>query len=125
MKDTFMKLIICLTAVLVFAGAATAQKVGGYKEISKSDAGARAAAEFAVEAQAKKKNATIELDDVLHAESQVVAGTNYRLCVKITTSGEKDEADVVITVKVVVFRNLKRAYSLKSWAEEDCGDDDG
>ncbi len=111
---------------MFLASAASAQKVGGYKTISKSDAGARAAAEFAVDAQAERKNLTIELIAVEKAESQVIAGTNYRLCLKVTTSGAEDEADVTITVRVIVNRNLKGAYSLTGGMEEDCSpEDDG
>ena len=55
----------------------------------------------------------------------MAAGTNYRLCLKVTTSGEANEADVTITVKVVVYRNLKGVFSLTSWVEEDCEDEDG
>ena len=117
------KFLLSLGLLLIVASAASAQKTGGYKAIAKSDAGARAAAEFAVDAQAERKNLTIELVAVEKAESQVVAGTNFRLCLKITTSGAEDEADVTITVKVIVYRNLKGEYSLTSWVEEDCAPD--
>jgi len=110
--------------LLAFATTSFAQKVGGYKEISKSDSGARAAAVFAVGAQAAKTGGTAELVSVLKAESQVVAGMNYRMCLKVTTSGGAGEADVTETVKVVVYRDLKGNYKLSSWAAEDCGDDD-
>jgi aspartic proteinase inhibitor len=113
-------LLVSIGLLLILAGAASAQKVGGYKTIPKADAGAQAAAEFAVDAQAERKNLTIDLVAIEKAESQVVAGTNYRLCLKITTSGADDEADVTITVRVIVFRNLKGVYSLSSWMEEDC-----
>jgi hypothetical protein len=126
MKTNFRITMFTVLAVMLLASAAAAQKVGGYKAISKTDAGARAAAEFAVDAQAERKNLTIELVSIEKAESQVVAGTNYRLCLKITTSGAEDEADVTITVRVIVFRNLKGVHSLTSWMEEDCApEDDG
>ena len=124
---TSLRVTVILSAfavVLMFASAGLAQKTGGYKEIPRSDAGAASAAEFAVSAEAEKKGATISLVAVEHAESQTVAGINYRLCLKVTTSGEKNEADVTITVKVVVYRNLKGEYSLTSWSAEECGDDD-
>lgn len=123
MKINFSLLIFSFLALMLATSAAFAQKTGGYKTISKTDAGARAAAEFGVDAQAERKNLTIELIAVEKAESQVVAGTNYRLCLKVTTSGAEDEADVTITVKVIVNRNLKGEYSLTSWAEEDCAPD--
>jgi len=126
MRTKLIFLTATLAAMFILISTASAQKVGGYKQSSKTDAGARAAAEFAVDAQAERKNLTIELVAVEKAETQVVAGTNFRLCLKITTSGAEDEADVTITVKVVVYRNLKGEYSLTSWAEEDCApDNDG
>lgn len=118
-------MVLFATALLlIFASTSFAQKVGGYKEISKSDAGARSAAVFAVGAQAAKTSSTVELVSVLNAESQVVAGMNYRLCLKVTTSGAAGEADVTATAKVVVYRDLKGSYKLTSWTEEECGDDD-
>ena len=124
MKVKFaVPIILSCVTVLIMTLSSSAQKVGGYKTISRSDAGATAAAEYAVDAQAEKKGLTIELVAVEKAESQVVAGTNFRLCLKIITSGADDEADVTITVKVIVFRNLKGEYSLTSWMEEDCAPD--
>jgi len=122
-KGRITRFLLPFVLLLMGASAVSAQKAGGYKTISKTDAGARAAAEFAVDAQAERKNLTIELVAVEKAESQVVAGTNFRLCLKITTSGAEDEADVTITVKVIVYRNVKSEYSLTSWAEEDCAPD--
>lgn len=124
MRSRLHAFAFIFVSVLLFAAAASAQKVGGYKEIAKTDPGARAAAAFAVKAQAEKKNATISLVAVEHAESQLVAGTNYRLCLKVTTSGVGNEADVTITVKVVVYRDLKGVYKLTSWVEEDCEGED-
>ena len=95
MKNSYRFTFVFAAIIFVFALASNdhAQRVGGYKEIPKTDAGAASAAAFAVSAEAEKKNAKIELVTVEHAESQVVAGTNYRLCLKVTTSGEKNEAD--------------------------------
>ncbi len=120
----FNFVIVALAFVFCTASAGFAQRLGGYKEIPKSDAGAAAAAAFAVSAQAEKNTATISLVSVQKAESQVVAGRNYRLCLKVTTSGEKNTADVTITVQVVVYQNLKQEYTLTSWKEDDCGGDD-
>jgi BioD-like phosphotransacetylase family protein len=121
-----LKTIVGLAIVLGMAMSASAQKVGGYKPISRSDAKVQAAAEFAVDAQAERKSIKAELLSVEKAESQVVAGTNYRLCLKVTLSGADDEADIITTVRVIVYRDLKGKYSLTSWMEEDCSaDDDG
>ena len=98
------------------------QKLGGYKEIAKDDEGAVAAAEFAVKAQSEKKETTYTLVSVEKAETQVVAGINYRLCLKVSFRKEGEEAETTQAVRVVVFRSLQREYSLTSWAEEECGE---
>ncbi len=116
--------IAAIAAILLCVSAATAQKTGGYKDLPKTDSDAAAAAAFAVSTQAEKTNTKIECVSVQKAESQVVAGRNFRLCLKVTTSGEKVDADATITVQVVVYQNLQRVYKLTSWEEDDCGDDD-
>lgn len=122
MKFRVFGAVTLLGVVAIFAGAANAQKVGGYRDIPKTDSGAKAAAEFAVSTQAEKSNKEIELVSVHKAERQVVAGSNYRLCLKITTSG--DNGDVTSYVKVVVYQDLKQEYKLTSWEKSDCGGDD-
>lgn len=124
MKFRFYGVVVFVGLVAMFAVTAQAQKVGGYKEIPKNDAGARAAAEYAVSAQAEKNGKTIELISVANAERQIVAGTNYRLCLKVTSQGEKNEADATHFVTVVVYQSLKQEYKLTSWENSDCGDDD-
>lgn len=114
--------------LFLFAASASAQiggpKTGGFKEIPADDPEARAAAEFAVENRGATQNLEIGLTDVSKAESQVVAGVNYRLCLKITVRAKNsNEADEVQTVQVVVYRNLQREYKLTSWKEADCGED--
>lgn len=92
--------------------------VGGYKEAPTDDAEVKAAAEFAVGAQGEKDNITITLRSIEHAERQVVAGMNYRFCLRIGKGDDPEDVDV----KVVVFRSLKKEYSLKSWVEETCSE---
>ncbi len=74
--------------------------------------------------KAKKRSKEIELVSVHKAERQVVAGSNYRLCLKVLSQGEKGGADVTPFVKVVVYQNLKQEYKLTSWEISDCGEDD-
>lgn len=122
-----LRMFLILAALGVVLGCAApglAQKVGGYKEISKTDASAVAAANFAVSARAGKTGGTAELVAIERAESQLVAGTNFRLCLKVTTSGEENEADVTELFKVVVYRNLKNVFSLTSWVREECNEDE-
>ena len=105
--------------------ATSAQRLGGYREIDKADEGASTAAEFAVKAESEKKEMTYKLVSIEHAESQTVAGINYRLCLKVGYHKQDDDVDATEFVRVVVYRNLQNQYSLTSWTEENCGDDSG
>ncbi|HKP36827.1 MAG TPA: cystatin domain-containing protein [Pyrinomonadaceae bacterium] len=98
--------------------AVDAQRTGGFREVAKDDPEVEAAANFAVEEQGRKQEASLKLVSIERAESQVVAGINYRLCLKVSKEGE-DEAD---EVKAVVYKNLQKEYSLTSWAEENCSE---
>jgi hypothetical protein len=107
---------------LMCAAVVSAQRPGGYREIAKDDEGAAAAAEFAVKQQSEDKGTTYKLVSVEHAESQVVAGINYRLCLKVGFKAD-DDSDKTEFVRVVVYRSLQNQYSLTSWTSEDCGED--
>ncbi|MDX6696428.1 MAG: hypothetical protein QOF02_4031 [Blastocatellia bacterium] len=96
--------------------------VGGYKAVEADNLEVVAAAEFAVGAQEKKLESEVKLVSVEHAERQVVAGMNYRLCLKVEIEDKENNTEVRQEVKVVIFRSLKNEYSLKSWEEEECGE---
>jgi aspartic proteinase inhibitor len=100
---------------------AAQRRLGGYRDVSKDDAEVQAAAEFAVKHQGEKEERTIRLVSVEHAEVQVVAGINYRLCLKVEFHDTDKDEDVTKTVRAVVYRNLQKEYSLTSWEDEDCG----
>ena len=126
MKKYLSHVLPFLVLMLAAVSAASAQKVGAYKEIVKSDPGAAAAAVFAVKAQAEKAHITATLVAIEQAERQLVAGTNYRLCLNVTTSDAANKAEVTDTVRVVVYRDMKGKHKLMSWVTEDCtpdGDD--
>ena len=123
-KGRFAVVLFVLAIALGTLGA-SAQRLGGYREIDKSDEGAAAAAEFAVKAQSENKEMTYKLVSVEHAESQVVAGINYRLCLKVGYHKQDDDVDTTEFVRVVVNRNLQNQHSLTSWTEENCGSDNG
>jgi hypothetical protein len=118
------KAFVGIGLLLVFVGVSWAQKVGGYKEIAVTDSGVQEAADFAASAEAEKANRTIKLLKINKAEVQVVAGRNYRMCLKVQSSGGEDEADTIFTVTTVVYVDLKGNKKLSSWAAADCGDDD-
>jgi aspartic proteinase inhibitor len=115
--------VLFVLAIAFGTIAASAQRLGGYREIDKSDEGAAAAAEFAVKAESESKEMTYKLVSVEHAESQVVAGINYRLCLKVGYHKQDDDVDTTEFVRVIVNRNLQNQHSLTSWTEENCGSD--
>lgn len=112
--------VAIILGVVLAAIVASAQRVGGYREIAKDDEGAVAAAEFAIKDQSEKKELTYKLVSVEKAETQVVAGINYRLCLKVGYRKQDEDADTTQFVQVVVFRNLQKEYSLTSWTEAEC-----
>jgi hypothetical protein len=126
MKKSSLMLLIAFGVFLSYGIVAQAQGrpiVGGYKEVATDNSEVQAAAEFAVKAQGDKQETTIKLVSVEHAESQVVAGTNYRLCLKVEVEDKENNTDATEEVQVVVFRSLQKAYSLTSWEQKDCDED--
>lgn len=122
MKRNIKFALVLVVMAVVFGCAAAAQaqappRTGGYKEISKTDAGAVAAADFAITAQSAKTGNTYELHELSKAERQVVAGSNYKLCMQVSADG--DEA---FFVQAVVYVDLKRNSKLTSWTDSDCGE---
>jgi len=122
-RRMYALLVLFLLAIGLSGVAASAQRTGGYREIDKSDEAAATAAEVAVKAESEKKEITYKLISIEHAETQTVAGINYRLCLKVGYHKADDEAETTEFVRVVVYRNLQNQYSLTSWAEENCGGD--
>lgn len=123
---------ISLGAILMFASESFAQKtptVGGFSPVSVKDAKVIEAAVFAVSAGAEKFAAEIELVAIKKAEIQIVAGTNYRLCMKVTVladyedlAEDEEPEDVTGFVTVIVYRDLDGGFLLKNWKVADgCG----
>ena len=88
--------------------------VGGYAETSNRDPEALAAARFAIKTERQKLHARIALLSIKHAEVQVVAGLNYRLCMRVKIKSQTRN------VTVVVYKNLKQKYSLTTWVADGC-----
>lgn len=91
---------------------------GGYTEASTSEREVVSAANFAVRSQRRKQGGRLTLVSIERAETQVVAGVNYRLCLRVRRRGRPQE------VVAVVYRDLQRRYSLTSWGAERCGGGD-
>jgi len=112
MFAAFAVVFACVTA-------ASAQKVGGYKSVAVDDAGGVAAAEFAVADHSEKNEVSLEVVSIQKAERQIVAGTNYRLCIEVKVVEEGN--DDTQFVEVVVYQDLKKVYKLTGWKPDACG----
>ncbi|HXG86639.1 MAG TPA: cystatin domain-containing protein [Pyrinomonadaceae bacterium] len=96
-------------------GVSAQQIVGDYRKIMKTDAGALSAAKFAVKQEKRKKeNRRLSLASIERAESQIVAGTNYKICMKVINNGKIED------VSAVVYLNPKNKFSLTSWEKGVC-----
>ena len=111
-----MRLILILLSALVLAGARPAAHAaqdqplaGGYQEHSVTDPDVLAAARFAVREATLREGRRVTLLGVRRAETQVVAGFNYRLTLSVRSGGREGEA------RAVVYRSLKNAYRLTAW----------
>ena len=81
---------------------------GGYSATAIDDESVIAAAEFAVTEEAKK-GSTLTLVSINAAQSQVVAGMNFKMSLTVTDSGTTKKAEAV------VYRDLDQTLSLTSW----------
>ena len=112
MKRVFLTVLALLT-LGAGAPAARAQErlpvAGGYIERPLNDRDVAAAAAFAVRERARRTGRRVTLLSVVSAESQVVAGTNYRLVMDVREGREQS------SVTVVVHQSLRHRLSLTSW----------
>lgn len=117
----FNALILCVLLALVCASPALAEKepkCGGYAPTCVTNKDTLAVATFAVQAhekavnKGKEKPEKLELVSVLNAETQVVAGMNYKLELKVKLNDKEK------TAKAIVWWQAWRKpdpYQLTSW----------
>jgi hypothetical protein len=104
---------LCLVA-LGQAFDAFAQRPGAYRLVLNDDPETVSAAKFAVSEKARKFGKTIVLTSIVHAQRQVVSGTNYKLCLKVKVNGTSKRSEAV------VYRDLQKQYSLTGWTWGQC-----
>jgi hypothetical protein len=86
---------------------------GGWGKANPKDAQVLEAARFAVAAEQARTDSVFKLVSVVRAEQQVVAGMNYRFCLRLQRGKSK-------TALVQVYRNLEAKLSLTSWVWNGC-----
>lgn len=99
------------------AWAAEAPRPGGYAVAPADSKDVRTAARFAVEARMKSatNSPALRLAKVESAETQVVAGTNYRLVLTVREGKEKSERRAEAVVWWQPWRSPD-PYQLTSWS---------
>lgn len=116
MKNKLLKYNLTAFVLFIVAAICPAQRpplAGGYKETSKTDEMVVAAANFAVETQ-MQKDASLKLVAIKRAARQVVQGSNYEMCLAVTSENKPQEATVV------VYQDLQNNFSLTSWISGKC-----
>lgn len=126
---TKRRLILTLALIGIIFGCAASisaqnalQPTGSFNSIETTDKEVVAAADFAVKKQSKAQKGTIKLVAVNHAARQIVAGTNYQICLSVESLDGKSKTPTPQTVQAVVHRNLKGKHKLTSWAIAACTD---
>ena len=115
MRKSLLTALATAALCLVFHTAAARARgqnppvAGGYSEASARDPEVLRAARFAVREEGRRLGRVLTLLAVRRAETQVVAGLNYRLRLSVGYGGRARE------VSAVVYRNLRGAYSLTGW----------
>ena len=102
-------------AIAFMIAPADAQLAGGYREANVKSKEVIAAAEFAVKEHAAKEKVTLELSEIVKASTQVVAGTNFKVTLKVKHKGAVREAQAVVWHKV----DKNRTMQLTSWTWQD------
>lgn len=114
-------LFFTLAALFMFTGGASkgvGQEIpmtGAYAKADAKNPEVVKAAEFAVRTQGKKQKAAIRLVSVDAAQTQIVAGMNYRVCMKVSVKKKSAKSAAAQFVTAVVYRNPQNKYSLTSW----------
>jgi Aspartic acid proteinase inhibitor len=87
---------------------------GGYSGVNLNDPDVKAAAEFAVAEQGRRDGVALSLLDIVQGQKQVVAGLNYKICIR-ARSGSTTR-----TAVAVIYKNLQQQYSLTSFQWGKC-----
>lgn len=112
MIKTVLSAALAFIMLCAAAPVSSAQDVpiaGGYSERATNERGVATAAAFAVRERGRRTGRRVTLVAVRRAETQVVAGLNYRLLLSVREGRESRD------VTAVVFQNLRQRLSLESW----------
>jgi hypothetical protein len=111
---TGIAVLVLFATSCTIACLAQQPRLGGYTTTPATGKEVIRAASFAVRAQEKVNGNTsrLELVEILEAESQVVAGMNFRLKLKVKLNGKERTAEAVVWWQA--WRKPE-PYQLRSW----------
>lgn len=111
---TVLTVLVVLVTACSFMGQAQQPISGGYTTAAVISNDVIRAASFAIKAQEKasEKTSKLELVKILQAESQVVAGVNYRLKLQVRLNGSEKTAEAIVWWQA--WRKPD-PYQLRSW----------
>lgn len=113
-KIYLLSLVLAVCFIGLSAQVTKAQIAGGYGSVETSDKEVKAAARQAVSTESKRLKHTLTLISISKAEQQVVAGMNYKVCLKVRDGRRTRRATAV------VFKSLRGRRSLSSWDWGNC-----
>ena len=112
-----------IVALFVFGIYAVNSKVsaqditGAYGDASVTDKDVVKSAKFAVKSHSTQVGKRFTLVRIQKAETQLVAGMNYRVCLRVRDSRKR-----ISTITAVVYKDLKNRYSLSRWKAGGCSE---
>lgn len=89
--------------------------VGGYRKVAATEEAVANAAKFAVDARSSAvSEPSLALVSILSAQRQIVAGSNYQMCLSLKADGKPQQATAI------VYLNLQNQFSLSKWVDGNC-----
>ncbi len=109
MPVTFAGFLLVFMSALICAAQ---PRVGGYRDVSKTDATVKLAAQYAVDQHSNDiSDDTLEFVSVVSAKRQIVQGSNYQMCLAVRSNGKSQQAEAT------VYQDLQNQFSLTEWVE--------
>ena len=103
--------VVCLTLIGAMSMQTEAKQLaGGWGVISAKGERVMGAARFAVSTQSALSKTPLKLLSVAEASSQVVAGTNYSMALKVLHDGNNQK------IHAIVWAKLDGSYELIQWS---------
>ena len=112
---TLLTSALLIAFFLVGSISVSAQIAGGYNPASVTDRSIKDAAAFAIKAHNKKSKKKVKLISIVKAQTQVVAGYNFNICLKVR------EGRTVRRVEVLVYNDQFNKETLDKWQWGGCG----